>query len=122
MLTRAQVAKRLGKSIATVRRLEGHALHPTRDERGIHRFDRAEVDQLAIQRALPGAARSRWFESARPFACHDVAPTRGPASAPRRRGVTVEADPRPAIARQRALETARADALGLLVAEVSAFI
>ena len=47
MLTRAAVAKRLGRSIATVRRLEGNELHPWTDERGVHRFDAAEVDELA---------------------------------------------------------------------------
>ena len=44
MLTRAGVAKRLGRSIATVRRLEGVELHPWVDERGVHRFDAAEVE------------------------------------------------------------------------------
>jgi hypothetical protein len=47
MLTRAQVARRLGKSIATVRRLEGDQLHPRRDDAGVYRFDSAEVDRLA---------------------------------------------------------------------------
>jgi hypothetical protein len=47
MLTRSQVAARLGKSIATVRRLEGVHLHPTRDAAGVHRFERDEVEQLA---------------------------------------------------------------------------
>lgn len=47
MLTRAGVAKRLGKSIATVRRIEGVELHPTSDERGVHHFDPDEVDAVA---------------------------------------------------------------------------
>lgn len=47
MLTRSGVAKRLGKSLATVRRMEGYALHPTRDERGVHRFDPDEVEAVA---------------------------------------------------------------------------
>jgi hypothetical protein len=47
MLTRSGVAKRLGKSIATVRRMEGIELFPTRDERGIHRFDPEEVERVA---------------------------------------------------------------------------
>jgi hypothetical protein len=46
MLTRSQVAKRLGKSIATVRRLEGSALHPIQDRDGVHRFDAREVDAV----------------------------------------------------------------------------
>lgn len=68
MLTRAQVAKRLGRSIATVRRLEGVALHPVLDSDGIHRFDPDEVERVAERgRVLPAgvggcdAARSRWF-------------------------------------------------------------
>ena len=47
MLTRSGVAKRLGKSIASVRRMEGVELHPVRDERGVHRFDPVEVEQVA---------------------------------------------------------------------------
>ena len=41
---RAQVAKRLGKSVATVRRLEGVELFPTLDEDGTRHFDPAEVE------------------------------------------------------------------------------
>lgn len=47
MLTRTQVARRLGRSLATVRRAEGKTLHPTVDGRGTHRFDPVEVDALA---------------------------------------------------------------------------
>lgn len=47
-MTRKQVGRRLGKSIATVRRIEGVLLHPVRDERGIHRFDPDEVEALAL--------------------------------------------------------------------------
>jgi hypothetical protein len=47
MLTRSQVARRLGRSLATVRRAEGKALHPTVDGRGVHQFDPVEVDALA---------------------------------------------------------------------------
>jgi len=46
-MTRKQVASRLGKSVATVRRIEGVLLYPTRDSRGVHRFDVSEVDALA---------------------------------------------------------------------------
>jgi len=46
MLTRSQVAKRLGRSIATVRRLEGSALHPIQDRDGVHRFSAREVDAV----------------------------------------------------------------------------
>jgi hypothetical protein len=46
-MTRKQVADRLGRSLATVRRLEGTLLHPHRDVRGVHHFDREEVEALA---------------------------------------------------------------------------
>lgn len=47
MLTRSQVARRIGRSLATVRRLEGKELHPRSDARGVNRFDPGEVDALA---------------------------------------------------------------------------
>lgn len=50
MLTRAGVAKRLGISIASVRRMEGNELHPWTDERGVHEFDAGEVEALAEAR------------------------------------------------------------------------
>jgi hypothetical protein len=70
MLTRGQVAKRLGKSIATVRRMEGRALHPKRDQKGVLRFDPAEVESVVRQPSRPGVEQprqnsgrqSRWFE------------------------------------------------------------
>jgi hypothetical protein len=64
MLTRAQVAKRLGKSIATVRRMEGTALHPWRDEAGVHRFHPSEVDDVRQTPSETAVLRSRseWFE------------------------------------------------------------
>jgi hypothetical protein len=46
MLTRSQVARRLGKSVATVRRIEGVLLAPMRDRRGIYRFEEDEVADL----------------------------------------------------------------------------
>lgn len=46
-MTRKQVADRLGRSLATVRRLEGVLLHPRRDARGVHHFERDEVEALA---------------------------------------------------------------------------
>jgi hypothetical protein len=71
MLTRGQVAKRLGKSIATVRRMEGRALHPKRDQKGVLRFNPAEVERVVreplrvgVGQPREGTARqSRWFES-----------------------------------------------------------
>lgn len=46
-MTRQQVAQRLGKSLATVRRIEGSLLHPIRDARGQYRFDDDEVEDVA---------------------------------------------------------------------------
>lgn len=46
-MTRQQVAKRLGRSVATVRRLEGNRLHARQDARGVHYFDPDEVEALA---------------------------------------------------------------------------
>lgn len=67
MLTRAQVAKRLGRSIATVRRLEGSELRPWRDARGVHRFALADVERVLVRRAagLPSAASAGLVESGR---------------------------------------------------------
>lgn len=53
MLTRTQVARRLGKSLATVRRLEGGQLHPHVDANGVHRFEVREVELLARRLHLP---------------------------------------------------------------------
>jgi len=61
MLTRGQVAKRLGKSIATVRRLEGRELHPRRDAKGVLRFDRDEVEAVA-EGSAGDPGRSDWLE------------------------------------------------------------
>jgi hypothetical protein len=47
MLTRSQVADRLGRSVATVRRLEGVVLHPSLGRRGVRLFDAHEVDRVA---------------------------------------------------------------------------
>ncbi len=66
-LTRTQVARRLGKSVATVRRLEGRVLFPRRDWRGIHRFDEWEVEGLQRNpERLKQHARSTWFQRERP--------------------------------------------------------
>jgi hypothetical protein len=65
-LGRAQVAERLGVTISTVRRLEWDRLHPTADERGVWRFDPAEVEALAAtmppKRPRPGAATPKGRE------------------------------------------------------------
>jgi|GEM_PF-2169693 len=64
MLTRSQVAKRIGRSLATVRRLEGSALHPEVDSRGIHRFDEREVAAVARSVKDTGTARRTHTDSA----------------------------------------------------------
>lgn len=51
LLTRGQVAKTLGCSPATVRRMEGVTLHPVEDEAGVHRFAPIEVFQLMRERS-----------------------------------------------------------------------
>ena len=51
LMTRAQVAERIGASVATVRRYEGTLLHPHVDKDGTHRFDPKEVMALAASRA-----------------------------------------------------------------------
>lgn len=64
MVTRAAVAKRLGVSIATVRRMEGNELHPWTDDRGVHQFDAAEIEQLAqADRETPWRAVDPVIES-----------------------------------------------------------
>ncbi len=49
-MTRSDVAKRLGKSIATVRRMEGDKLHPSIDKNRVRHFDPAEVERIATGR------------------------------------------------------------------------
>ena len=57
MLTRAGVARRLRRSIATVRRMEGHELHPSQDLNGTHWFDPAR-GWLEAQQQMRRAGRS----------------------------------------------------------------
>jgi len=59
-MTRQQVAKRLGKSLATVRRLEGVRLRPLQDSRGVHHFDPDEVEALA--RDIDSGSVALWQE------------------------------------------------------------
>jgi hypothetical protein len=62
-LTRSQVARRLGKSVATVRRLESRVLHPKRGRSGTWLFDSDHVERLARSPELArGRGRSKWFE------------------------------------------------------------
>lgn len=55
--TRSHVAKRLGVSIATVRRMEGRDLHPTLDQRGIRYFAVAEIETLLGRRGRSSEQR-----------------------------------------------------------------
>ncbi|MGE0401270.1 MAG: MerR family transcriptional regulator [Kofleriaceae bacterium] len=48
LLTRAEVAARLGVSTSTVRRYEGELLHPQKGADGVNRFDPQEVAVLAM--------------------------------------------------------------------------
>jgi hypothetical protein len=48
LLTRADVAARLGVSTSTVRRYEGELLHPRKGPDGVNRFDPQEVAVLAM--------------------------------------------------------------------------
>lgn len=63
MLTRSGVTKRIGRSIATVRRMEGRSLHPTQDADGVHWFEPREVEVVLRQRAagMDVGARSSQF-------------------------------------------------------------
>jgi hypothetical protein len=45
-MTRAQVARYLRRSVASVRRAEGRHLHPYRDAKGVFRFEPDEVREL----------------------------------------------------------------------------
>lgn len=49
LLTRADVAARLGVSTSTVRRYEGDLLHPKKGADGVNRFDPAEVAALVMK-------------------------------------------------------------------------
>jgi hypothetical protein len=63
MLRRSQVARRLRRSISSVRRLERHELFPVLDARGVHWFDECEVDALArrLARGEITAAQGAWL-------------------------------------------------------------
>jgi len=58
-LTRGQVADQLGTSVASVRRLEGKTLHPTKGADGVNRFDAAEVQALAADPTSSSPAKLR---------------------------------------------------------------
>lgn len=58
-LTRGEVARLLDCSVSTIRRLEKKGeLYPKRDKKGVHRFDKAEVDEYVRRNALRTSAES----------------------------------------------------------------
>lgn len=59
-LTRSQVARRIDRSLSTVRRFEFVKLHAVADEKGIFKFDADEVDALAkeLRDATPKKGRA----------------------------------------------------------------
>lgn len=70
MLTRKQAAEVLGRSVSTVRRMEGTTLTPTVDENGVYQFDEDEVEEvrraiLRTGRALPSGAAQEAIDLAR---------------------------------------------------------
>lgn len=59
-LTRTEVAKPLGISTSSVRRMEFDRLHPVADEHGVWRFDPAEVAAVTtVGRRRRGARKTR---------------------------------------------------------------
>src|SRR5438477_12592565 len=48
-LTRSQVARRLGVSVTTLRRMEGAQLHPEKGPGGVRLFDVAEVEAAFVR-------------------------------------------------------------------------
>ena len=67
MLTRSAVAKKLGRSLATVRRLEGKELFPRCDSRGVNWFDEADVERVAVRfaRGDVPSAQGPWLRKRR---------------------------------------------------------
>ena len=47
--TRGQVARRLGMSLSSVRRMEGELLKPIVDARGVHHFEEAEIQAVFVR-------------------------------------------------------------------------
>lgn len=49
LLTRGQVARRLGMSLSSVRRMEGEHLKPIVDSRGVHYFEETEIQAVFVR-------------------------------------------------------------------------
>lgn len=56
--TRSELANLFDVSVSTIRRLENKELFPKTDSDGVHRFDYAEVAELARRRAVPTSAET----------------------------------------------------------------
>ena len=70
MLTRKEVAQRIGKSVSTVRRMEGDTLNPILADDGVHYFYEDEVEEarktiLESGRALPHGQAQEALDLAR---------------------------------------------------------
>jgi len=66
---RGEAAKRLGISVATLRRYEGELIHPIKDKNGEHRFDPQELEALAEKlrkRGVRKAASKQRTDAPRP--------------------------------------------------------
>jgi hypothetical protein len=106
MLTRAEVADRLGRSVATVRRLEGVVLHPSRGRRGVRLFDADEVDRVAREGYPPQLSHSL------------EAPVPGPASSTGGRSRNAQQSPSGAAFRALEQELAQTRELSRFLARV----
>ena len=74
---RGEAAKRLGISVATLRRYEGKLIHPIKDKNGEHRFDPQELDALAEKlrkRGVRKAASKQRTDAPRPAPSRDAPP------------------------------------------------
>jgi DNA-binding transcriptional MerR regulator len=74
---RGEAAKRLGISVATLRRYEGKLIIPIKDKNGEHRFDPQELEALAARlkkRGVRKAAAQARTDAPRPAPSRDVPP------------------------------------------------
>jgi hypothetical protein len=67
LLTRSDVARRLGVTITTIRRFEGTSLHPRVGPDGIRLFTPDEVEHLARSRAVKPAPEASGEVAAEAF-------------------------------------------------------
>jgi hypothetical protein len=67
LLMRSEVARRLGVTTTTVRRLEGTVLHPRVNEKGERLFDPSEVERAANSRSTKPAPEASGEVAAEAF-------------------------------------------------------